>query len=130
MVLGDGQAGRQAVGGANVVSVIDIYELHARTCDLSRYGTREKHFYPGDKQAVSWSATRPKSVQLYKSKGFYSSCQLEKRSGCFDTEAYDHCVDDHLARKQSRALLKSPEISSHACFQVFSDCVEAAQPFW
>ncbi len=47
--------GRQAVGRAKMVSIVDVYELHARTCDLSRY---ERHFYPSDRQAVSWSATR------------------------------------------------------------------------
>jgi len=50
--------GTQAVGRAKMVSITDVYELHARTCDLSRYGTRERHFYPSDRQAVSWSATR------------------------------------------------------------------------
>ncbi len=45
--------GRQAVGRAKMVSIIDVYELHARICDLSRYGTRERHLYPSDRQAVS-----------------------------------------------------------------------------
>ena len=50
--------GRQAVGRAKMVSIVHVYELHARTCDLSRYGTRERHFYPSDRQAVSWNAAR------------------------------------------------------------------------
>ena len=43
-------AGRQ---WAKMVSIIDVYEMNTRTCDLSRYGTRERHFYPSDRQAVS-----------------------------------------------------------------------------
>jgi len=42
-----------------MVSIIDVYELQTRTCDLSRYGTRERHFYPS-RQAVSLSAIRTK----------------------------------------------------------------------
>ncbi len=43
---------------AKLISIIDVYELHTRTCDLSRYGTRERHFYPSNRQAVSLSAIR------------------------------------------------------------------------
>ena len=41
-----------------MVSIIDVYEMNTRTCDLSRYGTRERPFYPSDRQAVSLSAMR------------------------------------------------------------------------
>jgi len=41
-----------------MVSISDVYKLHTRTSDLSRYGRREKHFYPSDRQAVSLSAIR------------------------------------------------------------------------
>ena len=50
--------GRPAVGRAKMVSIIDVYELHACICDLSRYGTREWHLYLSDRQAVSLSAIR------------------------------------------------------------------------
>ena len=39
-----------------MVSIIDVYDLQTCTCDLSRYGTRERHFYPSDRQAVSLRA--------------------------------------------------------------------------
>ncbi len=46
------------MGRAKMVSTIDVYELPTRTYELSRYGTRERHFYPSDRQAASLSAIR------------------------------------------------------------------------
>ena len=50
-------AGRQR---AKMVSTIEVYKLHTRTFDLSRYGTRERHFYPSVRQALNLSAIRTK----------------------------------------------------------------------
>jgi len=36
-----------------MVGIIDVYVLHTRTCDLCKYGRRERHFYPSNRQAVS-----------------------------------------------------------------------------
>lgn len=50
----------------------------------------------------------PNPVYLDRSKGLYSSCQLEKRTGLLwrCTEAYGRYVD--LAKKYCHAPLKSP----------------------
>ncbi len=49
-----------------MVSIIDVYELHTRTGDLFRYGTRERHFYPSNRQAVMLSAIRTEAcASLY-----------------------------------------------------------------
>ncbi len=59
VILSNGQA--DSGQRAKMVSTIDAYKLHTRTSDLSRYGTRERHSYPSDRQAVNLSATRTKT---------------------------------------------------------------------
>ncbi len=51
VILSNGQA--DSGQKAKMVSTIDVFKLHARTSDLSRYGTRERHFYPStDKRST------------------------------------------------------------------------------
>ena len=94
-----------------MVSMIDVYELPTRTGDLSRYGTRERHFYPSDRQAVSLSAIRTKtgaSLLIERLLRFESTREAHRQLWrC--AEACDHYVD--LARKNRRAPIKSPEVS-------------------
>jgi len=59
VILSNGQA--DSGQRAKMVSTINVYKLHTRTSDLSRYGTRERHFYPSDRQALNLSAIRTKS---------------------------------------------------------------------
>ena len=92
-----------------MVGIIDVYVLHTRICDLSRYGTRERYFYPSNGQAVSLARAQygTKPVHVRRSRGAYSLCQLVIRTGLLwrCTEAYDHYVD--LARRHRCAPLKS-----------------------
>ena len=111
-------------------SIIEVYELPTRTCDLSRYGTRERPFYPSDRQAVSMSAIWTETCASLQIEGLLQlvSTREANRQLWRCTNACDHCVD--LARQHRRALLTSQEDSTLKRFQVFSDCIEAAQPFW
>ena len=94
-----------------MVKTIDVYKLLTRTCDLSRYGTRERHSYPSDRQGVSLSAIPTEICASLWIERLYSSCQFEKRLRLLwrCTEAYDHSVD--LARNHRRAPLKSLGVS-------------------
>ena len=97
-------------------SITDVYEVYARTWDLqlSRYGTRERHFYPSNRQALSLSAIRSGTCISVDRGEFTARVKSRSVQFCFGgcTEAYDHQAD---FCKETLAIAaqfdKSPEIS-------------------
>ena len=94
-----------------MVNIIEVYKLLTRTCDLSRYGTRERHFDPSDRQVFSLSVIRAETCASLQIEVLLQvlSTREAYRLLWRCTEAYDQYVD--LARKRRRAPLKSPESS-------------------
>ena len=87
------------------------------TCDLSRYGTRERHFDPSDRLVVRLSAIRTETCASLLIEVLLQVVSTQEAYrllwGC--TEAYDQYVG--LARKRRRAPLKSPEVSRLKAFK-------------